>query len=1483
MALTRDYLNYLDNTVDIAPANSQEELVAAQEIASLMKQHGVETRIEEFDAPSWGRLPYQVLYILLFLGIFSAGLGGNVGIVGTLLSIAATVILFLDYRGTSLFEKFGPSARSQNVVAVHRASGPLVQKGVRPIVIVAHYDTPKESFLRSTPLARYIPTLNKISPWCAICAGVVALIERMGFLPDAIRRVLWIVGLIAALPLLLLGVGAIAERFSSCTEGANDNKSGVAAMLGVLEDVYPTGVAPKPAQVRERPQVVEPPAEEAAAPEPDEVDENDDVFSPDEKDEGFVIPRGERKGPAAGTTVAVDAAGAEAEGENAPEAGAYARPEVDEFKRDEAASEDLAPIEAIEPPAEEAAEAPAQPEKRSIRSFLTKLFGGGEAARDDADPFADYGDEAQAPVDDYYLAEDEAAGEDFSAVAAGPSPVLAEMLPEGEATAERELLQSEPLRAEDQAALQAATQMAAAAAGGVRHGKEVVEKLGILPRSCEIEYAAAEEGAAPAPAFAPAGAYGYAQPAVEEKYEEPVKKPGFFASLIKRLGFGPRDEEAPLYEGDDMFVEDEQYLDDVAEGAALAAAAEEAQAIDAGLTAAAAIEAANAPVDAYANAPVIDTQDATAEASVEVPAFELQEAPIDIPVEAPAVAYDEAPYEEEAYEERPKIGFLERLGFGRPAQDDGAPKAKGGFLTRLFGPADDELLDEEYADEFAGAEEEFIPLPEEGVVPAAPAVEVVADEASPSAAIEAPSDAFYQVEAIEVPPAEPQLADGVEPIQEPIAPIMAAHPEEPELIEQQPAPVEQTILVEQAEPVEQLEPLEEQPAPIEQPILVKDEAPSADDALSSADEPAEPQLLKPVFEAHEEEPAEAWFVKGRNDEPAPVQEASAETSADDARVEEEPKKGRFWSFIRGVMDIIAPAEEPDRYYDDGPVYIEADEAPTADNIMSAAAPAPSVEAAAIEDQVPVSAYSDSAEPMPEPEPEPAPAPEQVDLGQTMVAPVEQFALDEQSDEEEVDLGSTMVAPIEAFAPSAASVELPIPVPAPETVGVDAQEPAPVAPAADKPATLQGITREELLQNGRFALDINDEYEDTGDMPRDRTGLDNIADVYDPAEEVAQPRIKPEKIDDSAWGQSSFAPAPATIDVARRASLFDLPDPSENEVDPFVSEPETGAMSVSDADQTAPQAAVDGDKPKNGSFIEWLGVNEDFDAKTSGRKIGSWDNFSSDDSWKGGATTRDGLRGEEGRSDSEQIHELFAQNKLFADELAAEDAPLAAAEAEQMAEQAAEAEVTGALSQLEEEVAPEAYALESLAEEAMENAAQENMWALAEEMVQQGLNEEELREAVLSLNDDALLCHDIWFVALGASDHDNAGMKAFLAEHRSDIRGAFLVNLDSVGAGALTLLSHEGLGVTRRADRRMTRIVKQTAQDMHVELSEMPYDWTSTDATPAMRKSVRGLTIMGTDETGMAALSHTPDDIIENVDPAQAALVNDIVTELIRRS
>lgn len=204
--------------------------------------------------------------------------------------------------------------------------------------------------------------------------------------------------------------------------------------------------------------------------------------------------------------------------------------------------------------------------------------------------------------------------------------------------------------------------------------------------------------------------------------------------------------------------------------------------------------------------------------------------------------------------------------------------------------------------------------------------------------------------------------------------------------------------------------------------------------------------------------------------------------------------------------------------------------------------------------------------------------------------------------------------------------------------------------------------------------------------------------------------------------------------------------------------------------------------------DWLGVDDDFDAKSSGRDIGSWDNFEGDD-WKGGATG-----------------------------------------------------------------APETSV-------------------------------DDLRDAVTSMGDDELLGHDIWFVATGASELDNAGIQAFLDTHRDKLRGVFLINLESIGAGDPCMLATEGGEGGKRVlkgDKRIMNLVRRVSGGFHREFPSVEMPYITTDAYRAMSMSLRSLTIAGVEGNHLAC-SHTVDDLPYRISEKNVRLVADVVTEVIRRS
>lgn len=289
-------------------------------------------------------------------------------------------------------------------------------------------------------------------------------------------------------------------------------------------------------------------------------------------------------------------------------------------------------------------------------------------------------------------------------------------------------------------------------------------------------------------------------------------------------------------------------------------------------------------------------------------------------------------------------------------------------------------------------------------------------------------------------------------------------------------------------------------------------------------------------------------------------------------------------------------------------------------------------------------------------------------------------------------------------------------------------------------------------------------------------------------------------------------------MANRSSLFDLPDPSAKPVDPFSSipapvdmdqpvaaKPTFTVIDSTDVVSPVPQqqfetihaatpAPATPAKKRRGLFgrkkkeetsmSDWLGVDEDFDAKRSGRDIGSWDNFEGDDGWKGGAAG-------EG-------------------------------------------------------------------------------------------SEDELRQAVTSLGDGELLGHDIWFVATGAAENDNAGMKAFLDEHRDKLRGVFIINLKCVGAGQLSMITTEGEHRILKADRRITGLFSRVASDFHRPLASVEMPYVDTDAHAAMERSLRAMTLAGVEGSSFAC-AYTEQDHPINLNADNVNYAADLVTEVIRRS
>lgn len=350
------------------------------------------------------------------------------------------------------------------------------------------------------------------------------------------------------------------------------------------------------------------------------------------------------------------------------------------------------------------------------------------------------------------------------------------------------------------------------------------------------------------------------------------------------------------------------------------------------------------------------------------------------------------------------------------------------------------------------------------------------------------------------------------------------------------------------------------------------------------------------------------------------------------------------------------------------------------------------------------------------------------------------------------------------------------------------------------------------------------------------------------------------VSDPSWGTSSFRPV-----AAERRILSDIPDPAVAAVDPFSVagiEPVGGynPEDFSNLDfETGTHQAVTpamledmrrrnldgfsaeitetkrGRKAKKGrqgrishqaarmqaemeesSFNDWLGLDENFDAKTSGRQIGSWDNFADDGGPVPGAQDLNGdPYGEGGNAPRWQGGATRSRRT-----------PRRASAADN--------------------------------------------------------SEREVRRAAMVLGDRDLIAHEIWFVLTGASEADHAGVRDFLQTYRNELRGAYFVNLECVGAGRECLVVEEGFGRRVKADHRLVNIFGQASGSINRPFALSRLDWCDTEATPLLRQGCRAVTVCGM-EHGVPAYAAWKEDKPERVDPAMIDDVVDVLVEVIKNA
>lgn len=253
MSLVMEQIRELAETIGPRPATTDAESRAADHIEDTMGAYGIDVERQEFDCPrSEGRA--TIVHGVLLIG--AAVLAVWWSIPALVLAVLATVLIWLDASGRPVISRFLGSGPSQNLIGRHVPRARRNER-LQRVVIVAHYDTARPSFLTSPGFVRHLGTVSVLTRWIPVGVSIWIALTALPFTAS------WkpwsgYVAVVGAAVMLLPVAAAIQELFSLATDGANDNASGVAAMLAVMAATVPGVDEPqRRAPVRRGQQAVE--------------------------------------------------------------------------------------------------------------------------------------------------------------------------------------------------------------------------------------------------------------------------------------------------------------------------------------------------------------------------------------------------------------------------------------------------------------------------------------------------------------------------------------------------------------------------------------------------------------------------------------------------------------------------------------------------------------------------------------------------------------------------------------------------------------------------------------------------------------------------------------------------------------------------------------------------------------------------------------------------------------------------------------------------------------------------------------------------------------------------------------------------------------------------------------------------------------------------------------------------------------------------
>ena len=124
--------------------------------------------------------------------------------------------------------------------------------------------------------------------------------------------------------------------------------------------------------------------------------------------------------------------------------------------------------------------------------------------------------------------------------------------------------------------------------------------------------------------------------------------------------------------------------------------------------------------------------------------------------------------------------------------------------------------------------------------------------------------------------------------------------------------------------------------------------------------------------------------------------------------------------------------------------------------------------------------------------------------------------------------------------------------------------------------------------------------------------------------------------------------------------------------------------------------------------------------------------------------------------------------------------------------------------------------------------------------------------------------EVWFVAVGSDTELHDGAKAFIDAHADELRGSMIIEIESLGAGALSYATEEGQFRKTAASSRVKRYVRPASEACGIALDGVKLNGSESVTTTMQKAGYQAMHLFGA-EAGEPALKGSADDVFENVE------------------